>query len=104
MPLTIHPKSGMPLTLEYRLFFKNHQLIACLPYWDEGKYEIQLPDLTLFKQVALNIKSQFFTMDIAQTQKGNWIIVELGDGQVAGLPNTMNKDLFYKNILNTQVI
>src|SRR5205823_932513 len=27
-----HPKSGMPLTREFRLFFANHKLIACFPY------------------------------------------------------------------------
>ncbi len=26
-----HPKSGMPLTREFRLFFANHRLIACFP-------------------------------------------------------------------------
>ena len=40
----------------------------------------------LFIEVARQIQSRFFTMDIAQRSDGEWMIVELGDAQVAGLP------------------
>jgi hypothetical protein len=35
-------------------------------------------------------------MDIAKTKNGEWIIIELGDGQVAGLPDKVDKLQFYK--------
>ena len=31
--------------------------------------------------------SPFFTMDLAQAEDGHWFIMEIGDGQVAGLPD-----------------
>ena len=38
----------------------------------------------------------FFTMDVAQRRGGDWRIVELGDAQVAGLPDHADMDGFYK--------
>jgi hypothetical protein len=37
-------------------------------------------------------------MDVAKTKLGEWLIVELGDGQVAGLPEKLNVDSFYQKL------
>jgi hypothetical protein len=34
-------------------------------------------------------------MDVARRRDGEWIIVELGDGQVAGLPDSADPRAFY---------
>ncbi|MFK7906585.1 MAG: ATP-grasp domain-containing protein, partial [Chitinophagales bacterium] len=94
--LTTHSKSGMPLTKEFRLFIKDGEIIAQFNYWDEGDYENIQPDLTRFKELIPKIQSRFFTMDIAKKVDGDWIIVELGDGQVAGLPDKADIVNFYK--------
>lgn len=39
-------------------------------------------------------------MDIARTAEGGWTIIELGDGQVAGLPDRADKEQFYQSIYN----
>ncbi len=96
--LTDHSKSKMPLTKEFRLFFANKKLVSILNYWDEGNYGATKPDLEKFKEIADTIESNFFTIDIAKKQDGNWIIMELGDGQVAGLPNNADVDLFYYDL------
>ena len=44
----------------------------------------------------LNIKSRFFTMDIAKKKDEDWMIVELGDAQVAGLPERTKVEDFYR--------
>jgi len=97
--LSIHSKSGMPLKQEYRLFFFKKQLLASYDYWEEGQYSDneQLP-LSSFKKIAETIESNFFTMDIAKRKNGEWIIIELGDGQVAGIPNTTDVNKFYENL------
>lgn len=95
-PLTHHSKSGMPLTKEFRLIFLAHQPIAVLNYWDEGDYEGEKPDLAPFLEVAQQVRSNFFTMDVAKTQEGDWIIMELGDAQVAGLPENADKEAYYR--------
>lgn len=97
-PLAEHSKSGMPLTKEFRLFFLGGELIFTSVYWEEGVYtETDLPKDS-FTEIAENVKSNFFTMDIAQKINGDWLIVELGDGQVAGLPEKADEKSFYKNL------
>lgn len=96
--LTEHSKSGMPLTKEFRIFFAHKNIVKVFNYWDEGIYGDAKPELTDFINIAQHIDSNFFTMDIAQKKNGEWIIMELGDGQVAGLPDNADKDEFYRNL------
>jgi len=94
--LTNHSESGMPLTKEFRIFIKDKKVIGTYKYWDEGDYQSVEPAIEDFKEVITQISSNFFTMDIAKRKNGDWIIVELGDGQVAGLPDNADKLEFYK--------
>ncbi|MGB0870527.1 MAG: ATP-grasp domain-containing protein [Flavobacteriales bacterium] len=96
--LTEHSKSGMPLTKEFRVFFCDHEIVEVFDYWDEGDYGTTKPYLEVFIEIAKTIESRFFTMDIAKKQNGDWIIMELGDDQVAGLPDRANRDNFYKHL------
>ncbi len=95
-----HSKSGMPLTKEFRFFFFDAQLLHSSEYWMEGDYSNSKPPLEIFQKVAEKVQSRFFTMDVAQLVNGEWVIVELGDGQVAGLPNQMDANLFYQALRN----
>lgn len=94
-----HPKSGMPLSNEYRLFFLHHRLIACTEYWDEATYQEGAPDLEFFHALARGVTSRFFTMDIAKTACGEWTVIEIGDGQVSGLPSHANTEYFYRSLM-----
>lgn len=96
--LTIHSKSGMPLTEEYRLFFCNKKLVGIYDYWEEGEYKLSKPDTTEFEEIAKRVESNFFSMDIARQKNGELIIIELGDGQVAGLPDKIDRNGFYKQL------
>ncbi|MEW6737594.1 MAG: ATP-grasp domain-containing protein, partial [Acidobacteriota bacterium] len=98
-PLTKHSKSDMPLTKEYRLFFLDGKLINTCEYWEEGTYQSEEILLEQFINIATKIESRFFTMDIAKTVAGEWVIIELGDGQVAGLPDRANVADFYQALL-----
>ena len=96
--LTDHSRSGMPLTKEFRIFFTNKKIVKVFDYWDEGEYGETKPELDTFEEIAQNIESNFFTMDVAQKKDGNWIIMELGDGQVAGLPDNADRNEFYQEL------
>lgn len=37
-------------------------------------------------------------MDVAKKENGNWIIMELGDGQVAGLPENASAKYYYNKL------
>lgn len=99
--LTQHSKSGMPLTKEFRIFFHNNEVVKVFDYWDEGEYGETKPELNKFKDIAKNIDSNFFTMDVAKKKNGDWIIMELGDGQVSGLPDNANTDSFYLKLFES---
>lgn len=96
--LVQHSKSDLPLTKEFRIFFLNKKVVSIFNYWDEGEYGEIKPELEKFIQIAQNIESIFFTMDIAQKTNGEWIIMELGDGQVSGFPDNADKKDFYRNL------
>jgi len=93
-PLAVHSKSGMPLALEYRVFVHNGRPVFTCNYWEEGQYTTQPPDLSQFADVLGKVRSNFFTMDVARTVEGRWIIVELGDGQVSGLQTAKPQDFY----------
>ena len=97
-PLTQHSKSGMPLTLEYRLFFLDGSPIYWTQYWEEGDYGDLQPPIEQFQGVAAQVGSRFFTMDVARKTDSEWMIVELGDGQVAGLPENADLHQFYSSM------
>lgn len=93
----VHSRTGMPLSNEYRVFWLDGAPLAVAPYWDEGDYAMEsLPPVADFAALAARVESRFFTMDLAQrAQDGVWQIVELGDGQVAGLPERLDVAAFY---------
>lgn len=82
----LHPKSGMPLSREFRQFFFDGRAVLGFKYWDEADYEAELSSPAWLTAIASRIQSRFFTMDLARTKAGEWLIVEVGDGQVSGLP------------------
>lgn len=95
-PIGVHPRSGMPLTEEYRTFWLDGAPIDWAPYWDEGGHRDLRPPIERFSEVAAAVRSRFFTMDLARRRDGEWMIVELGDGQVSGLPRESDADRFYQ--------
>jgi hypothetical protein len=95
-PIGIHPKSGMPLTEEYRSFWLDGVPIDWAPYWDRGADRGSRPPIERFSGVAAAVRSRFFTMDVARRRDGEWMIIEVGDGQVSGLPRESDADRFYE--------
>jgi len=105
--IAVHPKSGMPLKQEYRLFYLHKKLLAVYDYWDEAYTTNEELPLDFFNAIAAEVQSNFFTMDIAKTITNEWTIIELGDGQVSGLPDKADINEFYtalfeRNIASSQ--
>ena len=98
-----HSRSEMPLTKELRIFFLHGDPITIAPQWEEGNYAATVAPLHQFQEAAGKIKSRFFSMDVAQKKDGEWLVIELGDGQVAGLPGQADKDLFFQALANAQL-
>jgi hypothetical protein len=96
--LSRHSKSGMPLSNEFRIFYLHHEMLISAPYWEEGEYNGKQPNFEPFHQIASRIESNFFTMDVAKQSSGEWVIMELGDGQVSGLPMQIDTNEFYRRL------
>lgn len=95
-----HSKSNMPLTKEYRLFVKDQKPMYVVNYWDEGTYDDEELPLGQFEDIFLKISSSFFTIDIAKATTGEWIIIEVGDAQVSGIPDNANVREFYNGLID----
>ncbi|MDR3594748.1 MAG: ATP-grasp domain-containing protein [Clostridium sp.] len=55
-------------------------LIGTIGYWD-GKVINEYPEFVdEVLEKLKNVKSNFFTVDIAKKSNGEWIVMELGDG------------------------
>jgi ATP-grasp domain, R2K clade family 3 len=100
-PLATHTKSGMPLAVEYRVFVLDGEPIAVTPYWEQGDYNGDAPALDVFRDTMHAVRSRFYTMDFARHRDGGWLILELGDGQVAGLPERADVGAFYATLLTS---
>lgn len=93
-----HAKSQVPLTEEYRAFILYGKVLSVMKYWDEAKYPDSKLDVAAVLQMVANVNSRFFTVDFARLESREWMIVELGDGQVSGLPDGADVKEFYKAI------
>jgi len=82
----------VPLVYEHRMFFWQGRLIAEPPYDDVEP--IERP--ARFANLGRVVESPFFSADIAFTEGGEWIVLELGDGGVSTLPPTMDPRAFYR--------
>lgn len=98
-----HPKSKMPLSIEYRSFVLNGKVINTSEYWEFGEYRTE-PPLNFIEKIAGLVRqetgSNLFTVDVALKKDGVWTCIEIGDGQVSALPDRGNAEEFYKELLN----
>jgi hypothetical protein len=96
VPLAGHPRSGMPRVREFRTFVLDGQPLLEVPYWDDVDRVDAGPSLEAFTDVFARVRSRFFTADLAQRRAdGQWMIVELGDAQVSGLPERADRGAFF---------
>jgi|GEM_PF-618381 len=93
-----HEKSGMPISNELRLFVFDYKIVCTIGYWD-GKGVNEYPKfINEILEKLKNVRSNFFTIDVAKKSDGEWIVMELGDGQVSGLQDyEINK--FYVDLI-----
>jgi hypothetical protein len=80
---------------ECRMFFLNNDLIAATHYHRRRDPDI---DFSPFIEIAMTFNVPFFSMDIAQTEKGDWTIVDVGSGECSDLPPNLDPVSFYKRL------
>lgn len=95
--------NGLPFTNEWRFFFFKQNLLTHGYYWSQAEMAAShvIPEggIKFAQFIANTVKDyvNFFVLDIAKTQTGEWILVEINDGQMSGLgmcdPNNLYKNL-----------
>lgn len=81
-----------PMCEEYRLFFWKGQLLVATHYHKQAANAV---DWSPFVTLAKRFDAPFFTMDIAQTESGTWLIVDMGAGECSSLPPSLPPERFY---------
>jgi hypothetical protein len=95
--------NGLPFTNEWRFFFYKRNMLSFGYYWtladDKDKAGMDGAGMRLAQTVAdiACTHVSFFAVDIAQKEDGDWILIELNDGQQAGL-SFNDPNLLYSNL------
>jgi hypothetical protein len=88
---------GLPLTEEFRFFIYKGRILCGGFYWDAYHDDIMeqygsipkvenVPESFLneaMRRIGDNV--QFYALDVGRKADGNWIVIELNDGQMSGL-------------------
>lgn len=96
-------RNGLPFTNEWRLFYFKTKLLSAGYYWSLGdchrQAEIRHECLALADKIALIVSrfTTFYTLDMAETDDGDWILIEINDGQMA-VPSEHDLDELYGNL------
>ena len=96
--------NGLPVTNEWRCFFLNGKMLAGGFYWSQAEKAEHMGTLPhgakeCAEWGAEQIKDHvpFFVIDVARTRSGQWIIIEVNDGQMSGL-SMIDPETFYQNL------
>lgn len=96
--------NGIPIANEWRTFWLGEICLGSGWYWvsepdAQPCAEIPTEALACATTVAkiMSKHINFFVVDVAQTAKGDWMMIELNDGQMSGLVG-VNRPLFYYNL------
>jgi ATP-grasp domain, R2K clade family 3 len=86
--------NGLPITKEFRFFVCNGQVLCGAFYWASHVDDVppgetdanDVPDSFLQKVIdRIGDSAAFYTIDVALKETGDWMVVEINDGQMSGL-------------------
>jgi hypothetical protein len=99
--LGAHPKSKMPIPLEFRTFFLNQEPVSTSMYWQNDiNYPdgVEYPPQAWLEDIGKKMRSPFVALDIAQGEDGKWWVIEVNDAGIAGYPDHIDSNQFYKDL------
>ena len=83
-------------TNEYRVFYLHGRLISVSRNSQQPDYAAAVPR-SLAEKYAM-LPSPFYTVDYAEKEDGQWIVVEAGDGGVSGLSAGQDYEAFFRAV------
>ena len=102
-----HGINGLPFTNEWRFFFYRERLLTYGYYWSVAeniKLSLPVQAINLAKEIANIVKNNvnFFVLDMAQTDGGDWVLIEVNDGQMSGL-SECSADILYWSLKKCRI-
>jgi hypothetical protein len=93
MPIVTHGQDlrGLPIVDETRLFFWKGEILVRPTHRNPSP----LNEVDRWRTIAQRFQTPFLAMDVAFLTDQSWKIVEVGAGEVSGLPNGLLPDQFY---------
>jgi hypothetical protein len=94
--------NGFPLGREYRAFLYKNELLAYGFYWDDYpdrsplSGEIRQALIAKVTETAKRVDVPFVSVDVGQLKNGEWVVIEIGDGQFSGLSQIPVLELWSK--------
>lgn len=99
--------NGLPFTNEYRFFFLGNRLVSAGYYWsiaeDAEERNKGIPQEAMEQaqdiadEISKNQYAEAYVLDLAQTEEGNWILIEINDLQMSGL-SMIDPSSFYPSL------
>jgi hypothetical protein len=94
--------NGLPISKEFRVFVLDGKILASGFYWSSHVDDLdhvpspsEIPAAFLqevITRVGDNIR--FWVVDVAHTEAGDWIVIELNDGCMSGLSEVRAEALY----------
>ena len=81
-------------TNEYRVFYMNGEVGTICKNSNQDEI-LPNPPIELIEKYK-DINSPYYTIDYAELEDGRWIIIEVGDGQVSGLPMLQDNKVYFE--------
>jgi hypothetical protein len=94
---------GLPFTNEWRFYYLGWRRLSVGYYWSMADCAHQAalhPEAIALADKLAKIaakRANFFTLDLAETETGEWILIEINDGQTA-VPSENDLDELYGNL------
>lgn len=81
--------------VEIRAWWKDGRWVAFTPHPDFSGQEIEEIPRTILRDVDIRLQDldlRFVTVDFVLTSDSEWKVIEVGDGQVSGIPDSVTDD------------
>jgi len=104
---------GLPITREYRFFVYKKTILSGGFYWSSHSDDIRAEGIVIdpdevpreflnaiiekIQNTELSEPPTYYVIDVAKTAAGDWILIELNDGQMSGLSDN-DPDILYRNL------
>lgn len=83
---------------EARVWWVDGEPAVVGPHPDTPDVEPEPPDYEAVASAVRSLGCRFITTDLARREDGRWRVVEVGDGQVSGLPATVDPMDLYAHL------